>query len=88
MHHRPLSDIGQEILADWKNAQDPARGYAMAIAGLHSIDDQYGLDSAVEIVARFLGTAGTWKGPVARRVKTELKGVLAMHEGELEKSSH
>lgn len=59
-----------------------AKPYVDAMAELHSIRDKYGLDTAVEIVARFIGVAGTWRGPAARRIKTELKGILAMHEGE------
>lgn len=47
----------------------------------HGIDDKYGLDNAVDVLAYFLGQYSTWKGEVARRVKTEIKGVPAMHEG-------
>ena len=54
-----------------------AKQYVDAMATLHSIGDKYGLDTAVEVVARFLGVAGTWRGPTARRIKTELKGILA-----------
>ena len=36
----------------------------------------YFMDSAREVVARFLANAGTWKGPVAKKIKTELKSML------------
>jgi hypothetical protein len=52
------------------------------MATLRSIHDNYHGDTAVEVVARFVGVAGTWRGPTARRIKTELKGILAMHDGE------
>ena len=59
-----------------------AKPYVDAMATLHSIRDKYGHDMAVEVVARFIGVAGTRRGATARRVKTELKGILAMHDGE------
>ena len=76
MSIRPLSEIAAEIKADWANASEPAAGYIEAMQRLSSIHDNYGLDSGVEIVARFLGSAATWRGPTAQRVKAELNEML------------
>lgn len=43
---------------------------------LNSLEEMYYGDTAVEVVARFLGLAGTWRGPTARRVKEELRAML------------
>ena len=83
MHHRPLSEIAEEIRTDWNPVHPIAKPYVDAMATLQKIDDNYALDSAVDVLARFLGVCGTWKGGVARRVKTEIKGILAMQEGKL-----
>jgi hypothetical protein len=40
---------------------------------LESIEDPYGADSGDMIVRYFLGNATTWRGPVARTIKAELK---------------
>jgi len=72
--HRPLSEIAREISADWGAKVSPyAKPYLDAMATLNSIDDNYILDSASEIVLRFLCNAQGWRGDVARRVKKELK---------------
>ena len=83
MHHRPLSEIAEEIRRDWNPVHPVAKPYVDAMAKLQNIEDNYGLGSAVEVLARFLGVCGTWKGQVARCVKAEIKGILAMHEGKL-----
>lgn len=53
-----------------------ARPYLDAMYSLTDISDYYGLDSAEEIVLRFLSNAGTWRGETARRVKAELKAMV------------
>lgn len=40
------------------------------------MDDKYGADDARGIVLYFLSNATAWRGPVARAVKAELKGML------------
>lgn len=50
--------------------------YLDAMSGLNKITDNYGYDSADAIVRYFLSNATTWRGPDARRVKAELKGML------------
>lgn len=73
---RPLHVIAQEIRDDWGAPYFGAVPYLRAMACLNTMRDQYGADSAVSIVAYFLSNANTWRGPVARRVKAELKALL------------
>lgn len=83
INHRPLSDIGAEIRKDWGNRMSGmAKPYVDAKARLNSINDKYGSDTTVEVVSRFIGVAGTWHGATAKRIKTELKGILAAYERE------
>jgi hypothetical protein len=70
---RSIQDIAFQIGADWTNMHYAARPYWSAMLELQSIEDKYYLDSAREIVCRFLANAGQWRGPVARAVKLELK---------------
>jgi hypothetical protein len=82
MNYRPLNEIAAEIQRDWGSKMSGvAKPYVDAMATLHSIRDKYHGDTAVEVVARFVGVAGTWRGATARRIKTELRGILAMHDG-------
>ncbi len=69
---RPLYEIAQEIERKWRPINFAAKPYVEALASLKTINDMYGLDSAVEIVARFLGNAAQFKGPEAKALKDEL----------------
>lgn len=73
---RPLSTIAAEIRADWKNLYIGAKPYLEAMRTLDKVTDNYGVDSGESIVLYFLVNAQTWRGPVARRVKAELKGMV------------
>jgi hypothetical protein len=57
-----------------------AKLYVDAMKNLQTLDDKFCADSAENVVAYFLGAAGTWQGTVARRVKAELKAMLTLHE--------
>jgi hypothetical protein len=78
---RTLRAIAGEIARDWKkvadNEQHPAHPYIDAMRGLEKITDQYAAESGANIVRYFLANAGGWRGDVAKRVKAELKGMLA-----------
>ena len=74
---RPINVIASDIRRDWKNVYFGAVPYLSAMARLDSIDDPYGNDSADDIILYFLSNATTWRGPVARAVKAELKALLA-----------
>lgn len=73
----PLSDLATMIERDWakqgSGVNFAARPYLDAMRSLNSISDNYGAESGGMIVAYFLGNARSWKGPVAKAVKAELK---------------
>lgn len=76
---RPLHEIAAEIMSDNPKAKDesqPIGSYCVPMLALDKITDAYFLDSAASIVRYFLANAGTWRGPVARRIKAELKEML------------
>jgi hypothetical protein len=73
---RSLSTIAQEIRKDWgPKVNFAAKPYLSAMAGLDSIDDQYGYDDARSIVLYFLSNASSWRGETAKRIKAELKAL-------------
>jgi hypothetical protein len=73
---RSLSTIAGEIRKDWGSKVNfAAKPYLSAMAGLDSIDDQYGYDDARSIVLYFLSNASSWRGETAKRIKAELKAL-------------
>jgi hypothetical protein len=74
---RPLHKIAMEIAGDWKKPYLGAVPYLEAMSRLRSVEDRYGMETGEGIVRYFLANAGGWRGPVARRVKAELKGMLS-----------
>lgn len=73
---RPLHVIAAEICADWKKVNYAAKPYLFAMRELNGARDAYGSDSAQSVIAYFLSNARSWTGPVAKRVKAELKAML------------
>ena len=73
---RPLWTIAADIRRSWKNMYFGAVPYVEAMAQLSTADDNYGYDSGRDIIRYFLSNATSWRGEDARRVKTELKGLL------------
>ena len=76
MSHRALFLIAREIGREWKNPSPHAVPYIRAMGYLNDMGDYFVNDPAADIVARFLCNATGWRGDVARRVKSELKGML------------
>lgn len=74
---RPLHVIAREIWENWANVNHAAVPYLQAMTSLDKVSDNYYQDSGVSIVRYFLANAGSWRGDVARRVKAELKGMVA-----------
>lgn len=74
---RSLRDIAREIRREWRPVNYAAAPYLDAMSELDKISDRYYEDSADSIVRYFLSNASTWRGDTARRVKAELKGMLA-----------
>lgn len=75
---RPLSEIAREIRKDWgAKVNFAAKPYLEAMLSLDTIQDKYGYDDGDSIVRYFLVNANTWRGETAKRVKAELKAMLA-----------
>ncbi len=72
---RDICEIAEEIAADWSKPYFGAVPYLGVMHSLFTINDYYYQDSAREIIFRFLANARTWRGPVAQRVKRELKAI-------------
>jgi len=68
-----LSQIAREVRKHWKKVYFGAVPYLEAMETMRSVDDDYGCDSGRDIVARFLSNANSFRGPVARAIKDELK---------------
>jgi hypothetical protein len=76
--HRPLSTIASDIKRDWGSKVNfAAKPYLDAMGQLNDIKDNYGADSAKSVVSYFLSNASSWRGDVAREVKSELKDIVA-----------
>lgn len=73
---RALHEIAAEVRKDWFPVNFAAKPYLSAMAGLGSINDNYGCDSGRSVVAYFLSNATSWRGETAKRVKAELKAML------------
>jgi hypothetical protein len=75
---RTLSEIAREIRKDWgAKVNFAAKPYLEAMLSLDTIQDKYGYDAGDSIVRYFLVNANTWRGETAKRVKAELKAMLA-----------
>ena len=77
MQNRTLSTIAREIRSDWKKPYFGAVPYLDAMLALDYIDDNYYYDSGRSIVVYFLANASTYRGETAKRIKLELKSILA-----------
>lgn len=75
---RPIYKIAIDIRADWKKIHFAARPYLDAMFQMDSIDRSFGYDSGKEIVLYFLSNASSWRGPVAKKIKEELKALCKM----------
>lgn len=75
---RTLAAIAREIRQDWRKPYFGAVPYLGAMLRLESIKDDYGADSGESIVLYFLSNANGWRGPVARRIKAELKALCGV----------
>ena len=73
---RAIRDIASEINADWANVNYAAIPYLKAMFTLNTVTDYYFEDSGKTVVNYFLSNAGTWHGPVAKRIKAELKAMV------------
>ena len=76
---RTLAAIAREILADWSAPNFAAVPYLREMATMQGMDDTIGpshSETGRTMVRYFLGNASSWRGPVARRIKAELRGMV------------
>jgi hypothetical protein len=75
--HRPLHRIADEITSKWREPSYEARPYIYGLRHLATVEDKFGSDDAEEIILKFLGNARAWHGDDAKRIKAELRQILA-----------
>jgi hypothetical protein len=73
---RTLATIARDIKSNWTRPYFGAVPYIDAMATMGTVNESYGLDDGRGIVRYFLANAGTWRGPVARDIKAELRGLV------------
>lgn len=75
---RPIHEIAGDIVAAWGPAKIyfGAKPYLLAMTELNGVDDAYGEDSARSVLLYFLANAQTFRGPVAKSLKAEIKSML------------
>lgn len=74
---RPLSVIAADIAKHWPKVNYAAVPYLDAMRDLGDIRGRYFDDSAASVVGYFLSNAATWRGEDAKRIKAELRSMLA-----------
>jgi hypothetical protein len=73
---KTLPELCHIIRKDWKNVYFGARPYVEALECLDNVNETYIMDSGKTLVLYFLANASTWRGPVAKAVKAELKALI------------
>lgn len=68
-----ISQLAKLIIKDWGVVNYAAKPYLMAMNELTDINSAYGLDTGASIVRYFLSNASSYRGPIARAVKIELR---------------
>jgi hypothetical protein len=68
-----LAQIAAIIKADWKKPYFAAVPYLNALTQLNTVNDRFYAEDAHGIVLYFISNAATWRGPIAKAVKAELK---------------
>jgi len=77
LENMTLQQIASLIGGSWRPVNYGAKPYLDAMYQLDDIKQNYGADSGISVVLYFLSNAQTWRGPVARQVKKELKRRIA-----------
>jgi len=74
---RSIAVIAREITADWFPVNFAAVPYLRAMHDLTDVTDSYGADSARSVISYFICNATQWRGPTARKIKAELRAMVA-----------
>ena len=83
---RTLAEVARYIRADYAAKGRPvyfaAEPYVNALGSLRTSDlsGRYFSDNVAHLVITLLSNLGTWRGPVAKQIKTELRAALADHQ--------
>ena len=79
MEKRTFAAIACEIKSLWKNVYFGAEPYLEAMLTLETSNPNalYICDTADSVVRYFLANAQTFRGPDAKRIKIELKSMIA-----------
>jgi hypothetical protein len=75
--YRSLSVIAREICKDWPKVNYAAKPYLCAMQTMGDIRDKYGFEDGTSVVNYFLSNASAWRGDTAKRIKSELKAMVA-----------
>ena len=78
MSNKTIASLAAEISLFWENPSPYAKPYLSAMFCLVDKDSKYLLDSADDIVARFISNASGFRGAEARRIKAELKEIVGI----------
>lgn len=70
-------ELAYAVQGDWQNVNFAAKPYLDAMLSLNKVSDMYYQDPGEMIVAYFLSNASSWRGPVAKAVKAELRRRIA-----------
>ena len=73
---RPLNIIASDISRSWQMIDRRAVGPLDIMGSLKNMWDDYNRTPATTIVRQFLFNASQWQGDDARRIKSELRGML------------
>lgn len=76
---RSIAAIAREIQDKWPRPNYAAIPYISAMRELHDMNSVYITEDAHGIVLYFLANASTWRGEDAKRIKDELRAMLAAH---------
>lgn len=75
--------IAAEIRADSSYTASVARdadAYVQIMTGLTTLSDRFVAEEACALVRYALVGLAHWRGPTARRIKQELRAMVALHE--------
>jgi len=72
-----IAALARVIRRDWAKVYFGAAPYLQAMATLDKASDSYGYDSGKSIIRYFLANASTYRGPMAKAIKAELKRRLS-----------
>jgi hypothetical protein len=76
---RRLAEIAVEVRKDWHPINNGAAVSALeAMAKMGLVTEPFGFDrNGYGVIGLFLSNATGWRGPVARRIKSELRAMCA-----------